>query len=136
MRRYKFLTRENIYDALNKLRVAFLAAKDGNDVEEIINGLLTTDEKLKLGRRILIAQALEEGLTYFEIREQLKVGKQTVALVDRKLRSNSECFKLIGIRERKVKTEYKKRAYKMIGGSKKIFKSKVYTGIKRKDIER
>lgn len=136
MRRYKFLTKENVYDALNKLRAAFLAAKDGNEVEEIINGLLTTDEKLKLGRRIMVAQALQESLTYKEIMELLKVGKQTVSMVDRKLRSNPDCYKLIGTRENKVREEHKRKAYVKVGGSKLIFKKKVYTGFKRKDVKR
>lgn len=43
MRRYKFLKKEDIYQAFNRLRDAFLSAKDGNEVEEIINGLLTRD---------------------------------------------------------------------------------------------
>ena len=136
MRRYKFLTRENVYDALNKLRAAFLAAKDGKDVEEIINGLLTSDEKLKLGKRILVAQAIQDHLTYKEIMETYKVGKQTVATVGKKLRTNSECYELIGIRENKVNTEYKKKAHQGAGGSKKIFKTKVYMGFKRKDVNR
>ena len=46
MRRYRFLEKEEIFDALNKLRNAFLAARDGDEVEEIINGLLTFDEKM------------------------------------------------------------------------------------------
>ena len=49
MRRYRFLEKEEIFDALNKLRNAFLAARDGDEVEEIINGLLTFDEKMKIG---------------------------------------------------------------------------------------
>ena len=40
MRRYGFLTKTDTYEALNRLRDAFLAAKDGNEVNEIINGIL------------------------------------------------------------------------------------------------
>lgn len=38
MRRYKFLTKEDIYDTFNRLRDAFLAAKNGfkHKVEEKI----------------------------------------------------------------------------------------------------
>jgi uncharacterized protein YerC len=136
MRRYKFLTTENVYDALNKLRSAFLAAKDGNEVEEIIKGLLTSDERLKIGRRILIAQALEEGLTYDEVKKELKVGKQTVVMVENKLRSNPLCFELVGKREKKVKYEYKRKAYQNTGGGKMILKKKVHAGFKRRDVRR
>ena len=55
MRRYKFLDKDSVFSALNRLRASFLAAKDGNDVEEIINALFTVDEKLRIGRRIQIA---------------------------------------------------------------------------------
>ena len=64
MRRYKFLQKEDLFEALNRLRDAFLAAKDGNEVEEIINGLLTQDEKLKIGRRILVAEYIKDGMGF------------------------------------------------------------------------
>ncbi len=136
MRRYKFLTKEDIFEALNKLRSAFLAAKDGNEVEEIINGILTSDERMKIGRRILIAGALDEGLTYDEIMDILKVGKHTVVTVEKSLKDNPLCFQLIGKREEKIDYEYKKRAYRKTGGAKMIFKKKEYTGFKRKDVIR
>lgn len=136
MRRYRFLTKDDVYSALNKLRAAFLAAKDGSEVDEIINGLLTTDEKLKLGRRILVAQAILEGMTYKDIKELFKVGKQTVLMVDNKLHSNPDCFELIGVREERVGSEYKRKAYQKVGGPKMVFKKTLYTGFKRKDVKR
>lgn len=136
MRRYKFLAKESVYEALNKLRAAFLAAKDGNEVEEIIKGLLTSDERIKIGRRILIAQGIKEGFTYDEIKDELKVGKTTILMVDGKLRSNPLCFELIGKREMKVNEEYGKKSYENIGGSKRILKSKRYTGFKRSNVKR
>ena len=136
MRRYKFLSKEDVFDALNKLRSAFLAAKDGNEVEEIINGILTSDERMKIGRRILIAGALEEGLTYDEIKDTLKVGKSTVVKIEEAKRSHPLAFQLVGKREKKVDEEYKNKAYRKVGGAKMIFKKKEYTGFKRKDVVR
>ena len=52
MRRYVFLREKDIFEALNKVRDAFLAAKDGNEVNKIIDGLLTYDEKLKICRKL------------------------------------------------------------------------------------
>ncbi len=79
MRRYGFLTTSDTYEALNRLRDAFLAAKDGREVTEIINGLLTEDEKLKMGRRILVADALRNEGKYKEIVQISNVGYSTIA---------------------------------------------------------
>ena len=94
-RRYKFLTKDFVYEALNKLRSAFLAAKDGNEVEEIIMGVLTHDERMKLGRRIQTARMLEKGFTYFEIADELKVGFSTIRMVDEKRSKYPVCYELM-----------------------------------------
>ena len=135
-RRYQFLKEEQVYDALNKLREAFLAANNGNEVNEIINGLLTHDEKMKIGRRILIAEYLLSGFVIDEISHELKVGKNTVMHVSRRLEKYKECFALIERRGRTVEKEYLKKRYKGVGGSKKVLKAKVYSGFKRKDVKR
>lgn len=136
MRRYKFLTKDDIYDAFNRLRDAFLAAKNGAEVEDIINGLLTQDEKLKIGRRILVAEYLKDGLGLDDIAKALKVGKNTIMSVARKLDENSTFLELIRQRKKKVEKEYSQKKYNFIGGSKLIFKKREYTGFKRKDVER
>lgn len=136
MRRYKFLTKEDIYDAFNRLRDAFLAAKNGEEVEEIIKGLLTHDEKLKIGRRILIAEYIKEGLGIEEIAKTLKVGKNTVMSVAKKLDENSFFLDIIAKRKKKVESEYNSRKYRFIGSSKLVFKKREYTGFKRKDVSR
>ncbi|OGH30857.1 MAG: hypothetical protein A3J69_02485 [Candidatus Levybacteria bacterium RIFCSPHIGHO2_02_FULL_42_12] len=136
MRRYRFLNKDDIYSALNGLRDAFLAAKDGNEVEEIINGLLTYDEKLKIGRRILVAQYLKNGISFDEIIKMLKVGKNTIASVMKNLDEYPTSFELIDKRGQKVQEEYRKRRYNLVGGPKLMFKKKEYTGFKRKDVAR
>lgn len=136
MRRYQFLTKEDVYSALNKLRSAFLAAKDGGEVESIIKGVLTNDERIKIGRRILIAQLLSEENTYDEIKNSLKVGKQTIIQVQKSMESHPECFKLINQREEKVETTFGKKAYVKTGNPKYIKKFIEYTGFTRKDVKR
>lgn len=136
MRRYKFLTKDDIYDAFNRLRDAFLAAKNGEEVEEIIKGLLTHDEKLKIGRRILVAQCLREGMGIDEIAKDLKVGKNTIMNVAKKLDENSLFLDLIDKRKKKVEDDYKRKRYRFVGGAKLVFKKREYTGFKRKDVSR
>lgn len=136
MRRYKFLTKDDVYEALNRLRNAFLAAKDGNEVEEIISGLLTYDEKMKIGRRILVAEAIKSGLGFDQITRMLKVGKNTIASVIKNLEKYPNFLELIEIRSQKVRKEYQDKSYRMRGGSQLIFKQKEYTGFKRKDVKR
>ena len=136
MRRYKFLTKDSVYAALNKLRAAFLAARDGKEVEDIIKGILTYDERMKIGRRIQIIQLLKAELTYEEIKTELKVGKNTIALSERKMNQNPLCVNLILKREEKVEKEFKQKAFSKIGGSKMIFKKREYTGFSRKNVGR
>jgi len=136
MRRYGFLTKESVYGALNKLRAAFLAAEDGNDVEEIIKSVLTFDERMKVGRRIQVAQMLGRGLTYDAISKELKVGLATINFVERSLREHRRAFDMIEKREEKVEESYRDGSYRKVGGSRTVFKRTEYTGLKRKDVPR
>jgi uncharacterized protein YerC len=136
MRRYKFVSRENIFGALNKLRASFLAAKDGSEVEEIITGVLTYDERLKIGRRLQIARMLRDDKTYSEIHEELKVGGATINLVEKLISNHPRCFELINKREEKVETEFKNRAFEKVGSHKRIFRPTIYTGFRKKDVTR
>lgn len=136
MRRYKFATEKEIFEAWNKLRDALLVAHDGKEVNTIMQALFTDEEKFQLGRRILIAEYLRGGMTFVEISDLLKVGKETILRMSRKLEENPEGFSLIEKRGKKVEQEYQKKKYKEVGGSKLIRKQKKYTGIMRKDIGR
>lgn len=136
MKRYRFLEKNDIYEALNKVRDAMLAAKDGNDVEQIINGVLTFDERIKIGRRIIVAECLMDGLKTEEIQSILNVGKGTIAQVSKNLDEYQKCFQLISARHNKVESTYEKKGYKARGGSTKVFKVREYTGFRRKDVAR
>ena len=136
MRRYNFLDQSGIFEALNRVRDAFLAARDGKEVDHIINGLLTHDEKLRVGRRIQVAEWIIAGITIEEIERNLKVGRTTITLVSKLLSEHPECFELLGTRKKKVEAEFKSKAYRSVGGSKLWIKRKEYTGFTRKDVRR
>lgn len=136
MRRYNFLEKEQIFEALNKLRTAFLAAKDGSEVEEIIKGILTNDERIKIGRRILISQILDGDKTYEEIRREYKIGKQTILQIQRLKDKYPKCFEMINIREEKVENEYHDKAYVKRTNSLNWKNYIEVTGFKRKDVKR
>jgi Trp operon repressor len=136
MRRYDFLGRNNVYAALNRLRAVLMAAKDGHDVEEIVKGVLTQDERVKIGRRIEIAEMLSDGVGHDEIADELKVGKTTIAQVSQNLERHPRCFELIDKRLDKVDREYERSAYRKVGGSKLIHKKREYTGFSKKDVKR
>ena len=136
MRRYKFLTKDFVFNALNKLRAAFLAAKDGEEVEAIMKAILTHDERMKIGRRIEIAQLVLAGMTYHEITTELKVGMPTVVAVAKKIEQYPQAFKLINQREEKVEITYQQKAYRKVGGPQLVFKKKEFTGFTRKQVQR
>lgn len=136
MRRYTFLLKHEVYLALNKARDALLAAKDGSDVNELLEGLFTDEERLQIGRRILIAEQIRMGRSYSEIIEDLHVGVGTINTVYRNLNSHPQCFKLVFERSRKVEKVYNDKKYRLVGGSQLVYKKKEYTGITRKDIKR
>lgn len=136
MRRYKYIEEKDIFESWNKLRDALLAAQNGSEVNEIMKSLFTDEEKFQMGRRILIAEGLKMGMTIVEITDLLKVGKNTVSSVLRKLERYPAGFELIEKRSLKVEKEYDKKKYKSSGGSKLVFKKKEYSGVTRKDIKR
>lgn len=136
MRRYNFLQQDDVFESFNKLRNAFLAAKNGEEVDKILNGLLTLDERIKIGRRILVAEYIIAGVKIEEISTILSVGKNTIASVSRALSENPECFKLIEERGKKVESEYKRKSHRMVGASTMILKRREYTGFKRKNVKR
>jgi Trp operon repressor len=136
MGRYTFLIKDSVYSALNRVRDAFLAAKNGEDVEQIMKGILTFDERLKIGRRIQIAESLLAGESISEIISNLNVGRSTVAFVSRNLQEYERCFQIIVERKRKVEQEYKAKKFKKSGGSKLVFKKKGHSGFTRKDVSR
>ena len=134
--RYNFLAKNEEYEITNMVRDAFLTAKDGYEVEDVINGLLTTDEKIKIGRRMQVAFMLLSGSSGEEIIRSLNVGRNTITLVSKHLASYPKCFELLSQRRKKVDKTYKEKSHRKIGSSQMVFKKKEYTGFVRKDVKR
>jgi len=55
-------------------------------IHDFLKDLLNRQERIMLIRRLMIAELLERGYTYREIREQLHCGNSTIARVERWLR--------------------------------------------------
>src|SRR3989344_4830271 len=119
--RYNRLNQTDVYEAFNRLRDVFLAAKDGHDVDKITDGLLTHDEKLKIGRRILIAEYLLVNTPMEQIVHELKVGMNTVIHVARRLEKYRECFDMIERRRNLTNKDYDNKKYRSVGSSRLVF---------------
>src|SRR3989338_7551431 len=105
MRKYGHLTKEDIYEALNKIRDAFLAARDGSQVNDIMDSILTSEEKIMIGRRVLAVEYLKSGyLTIAEIRSMLKMGTSTIMNMARQSERYSKGFELIETRSKRVES--------------------------------
>lgn len=134
--RYKLLNSKDEYELMNLVKNAFLAGENGSDVDEILKGLLTTDEKIKIGRRIQVAYLLMSGMSGEDIKTALGVGRDTITIVSKQLFNHPLCFKLISERQNKVEKEYEEKRFRKVGGSKLVHKNKEYTRFKRKDVKR
>lgn len=135
-KRYVRLDTDSFYASFNRLRDAFLAAKNGVEVDKVIDAILTADEKVKIGRRVQVAELIKSGLLYREIANLLKVGLTTIVEVDKRLAENPEGFEIIFQRREKVEKEFKDKAYQKVGGTKVVYKKTRYTGYRRRDVPR
>lgn len=126
-RRYKNIPQDSLSKALGKLRAAFLTPKNTKQVETIIYGILTHDERMKIGRRIQIAEMLLEGETYYNIAQKLNVGQTTIINVARQVGKSPECYKLIVSKEVEIKRKIKKKRNSKKGSSTLIFKKRAYS---------
>ena len=73
--------------------VSLLGSKD--EVKIFFKDLLTLSEIVMISRRIQVAQLLLEGLTYEDIRKNLKVGIDTIRNVERWLNNGFGGYKEI-----------------------------------------
>lgn len=81
------LTSKERMKLLNLLWTIATELKTREETENFFKDLLSESEAIMLARRILIAQALLEGKTYDEIMKKYKVGRSTLANVNRWLES-------------------------------------------------
>jgi len=52
-------------------------------IHDFLKDLLNRQERIMLIRRLMIAELLEKGYTYRDIRERMKCGNTTIAKVER-----------------------------------------------------
>lgn len=73
-----------------------------DEVKRFLKDLLNRQERLMLVRRLQIADMLEAGATYFEIKKKLGAGMTTIARVHRWLKFGREGYRRAIVRFRKV----------------------------------
>ena len=66
---------------LDLLWTSIASLKSRDEVKNFFKDLLSESEAIMLSRRIMIAKYLLEGLTYDEIKTQMKVGDNNIAKV-------------------------------------------------------
>ena len=79
--RPKSLSDEERIETLDALYTAAGTIKGRNAAKEFLRDLLTENERIMLGRRILIARALLSGATHDQIVERYGVGKDTIGKI-------------------------------------------------------
>ena len=92
--RYR-LTTNQINQLSQKLVAAVSQIRERDGLVQFFNDLLTTTERIMLGKRLLIALFLGQGRSYAEIRRVLKVGEQTIATVSERLQRDGRGFRLV-----------------------------------------
>jgi|SRR3989344_1598391 len=80
------LSKKDRIETLDALYTAAASMHGRDAVKLFLRDLLTEDERIMLGRRILIAQRLLGGHTYDVISDAMHVGHDTIRRVDRWLR--------------------------------------------------
>lgn len=81
---------------VDQLAKTLAAIKKENDMTNFLKGLLTIRELRDISHRLEIARLLNKGLTYEEIRFQLKnVGVTTITRVGQKLSTYNDIFRKI-----------------------------------------
>lgn len=83
----KQLTSKERIKLLNLLWTSITELKTREEVKNFFKDLLSESEAIMLARRILVAQELLEGKTYEDIMKKYKVGRSTLANVNRWLES-------------------------------------------------
>jgi len=107
--------------ALYRTVAVLLAANNIESCFEITDSVFTKDEILKIGRRILIAEGLTQGMTTKELKESINTSDKTVGMVRDKLRDFPAGFKSVFNKISGIKEEYLSKKYiKMSSGSRTV----------------
>ena len=82
-RKLSELTEKEVIVTLDTLYTAASSMKGREAVKLFLRDLLTPSEHIMLGRRIIIARLLINGVSYDEIGQRLRVGRATIGRVHR-----------------------------------------------------
>jgi len=74
---------------------ALTSLKSKKEMAEFLKDLLSEQEVIMFARRLQIAELLQEGLTYDDIREEMKVGHTTVAKVQTWLKLYGDGYRTV-----------------------------------------
>ena len=80
---------------------ALSTLKSPEEVAKLITDLFTPQEVDMVSKRLRIAEMLTQGMDYFSIKEELKVGYSTIARVNTWLNLAGDGFKMVLLRKKK-----------------------------------
>src|SRR3989344_2089095 len=90
--KYK-LSKDKIDQLSQHIINASFLIRDRRDLNLFFGDLLTTTEKIMLGKRLLIAMMIERGRAYMDIRRMLGVSDPTIAIISEQLKKDGRGFR-------------------------------------------
>lgn len=91
-RKISELSEQQRMETLDALYTAAGVLKGRQETKDFLKNLLTVSERVMLGRRILIARSLLSGEQYTDIMENMKVGSDTIARVEKWMMERSSGY--------------------------------------------
>src|SRR3989344_4793003 len=102
MNNVKFkLSKQEQTDLFIKLSKALSLLHSSEEMAHLLKDLLSEAEVLMLARRLQIAELLLEGLTFDEIRKNIKAGPNTIAKIQTWLELHGEGYRTVAKRNSK-----------------------------------
>lgn len=81
------ISNDQVDQLSQRLARAIFLLKNQRDLQSFFNDLLSTTEKIMLGKRLLIATMIEQDFSYSDIRRRLKVTDSTIAAISERLKT-------------------------------------------------
>ncbi len=88
-------------ELLREVETLFYSCRSGEELQRLLRGLLSPDERVMLGRRLRIVKLLLEGKTHAVIASELGVGFDTIDRVRRWLERERAAYHLLVERARR-----------------------------------
>lgn len=92
---HKRLSKKDIEELFIDFAKVISSIKNSVEAANLIRDLLSEQEAIMLARRIQIARCLNDGLTYVQIRQTVKVSEPTIARVQTWLQNYGEGFRTV-----------------------------------------